>query len=102
MLDPYVRRTMTSKNGVLQVDFRLPDQYGVFSFKIDYNRYGLSFVEVVDTVQVRPYRHDQYPRYLVVAYPYYANIFSMMSAFIVFSLIFLFHRENVAVTKKNN
>ena len=94
MLDPYVRKTMTGdKNGVFSAKFTLPDHYGVFTFKVNYNRHGLSYIHVSETVQIRPFRHDQYPRFLKVAYPYYANIFSMMAGFFLLSVLFLYNRE---------
>jgi oligosaccharyltransferase complex subunit beta len=100
MLDPYIRQTMKFNKTQFEVEFRLPDHYGVFTFKVEYIRNGYSNIEKSDNVQIRPYRHDQYPRFLVIAYPYYVNLFSMMGGFFVFSMIFLFHRENVSEVKK--
>ncbi|KAI8914255.1 Dolichyl-diphosphooligosaccharide--protein glycosyltransferase subunit WBP1 [Gorgonomyces haynaldii] len=100
MLDPYVRKTMNATKGRFEALFRLPDHYGVFTFKVDYKRPGYSFIQQSDTVQVRPFRHDQYPRFLLVAYPYYVNIFSMMAAFFVFSALVLYNREPVDAQKK--
>nr|KAJ3420705.1 hypothetical protein HK105_005359 [Polyrhizophydium stewartii] len=93
MLDPYVRATMNASGGHYSARFTLPDQHGVFTFKLDYKRHGLSYIHASETVQVRPFRHDQYPRFLTVAFPYYANIFSMMAGFFVFSLLFVFNRD---------
>ncbi|KAI8925439.1 Dolichyl-diphosphooligosaccharide--protein glycosyltransferase subunit WBP1 [Entophlyctis helioformis] len=102
MLDPYIRTTMapSPKTGLFTTTFVLPDQYGVFTFRLDYKRHGLSYLHAAETVQVRPYRHDQYPRFLVVAYPYYANIFSMMAAFFVFSLLFLYNKDAGGASSK--
>ena len=44
MLDPYVRKNMTAIGTKLVASFKLPDQYGVFTFKVDYKRRGLSHV----------------------------------------------------------
>ena len=93
MLDPYVRVNMTGIGSKLEAQFKLPDQYGVFTFKVDYKRRGLSHIHVSETVQVRPFRHDQYPRFLLVARPYYANLFVFMIMFFVISAVFLFHRD---------
>ncbi|KAI8821030.1 Dolichyl-diphosphooligosaccharide--protein glycosyltransferase subunit WBP1 [Fimicolochytrium jonesii] len=102
MLDPYIRthlRSIPSAPGIphpyatLATQFRLPDHYGVFTFKVDYKRHGYSWLEAAETVQVRPYRHDQYPRFLTPAYPYYVNVFSMMVGFVLFSAVFLWNRE---------
>ena len=40
--------------------------------------------------QPRPYRHDEYERFIVAAYPYYASIFSTMGAFFLFGLSVLY------------
>lgn len=100
MLDPYIRVNMTpTKSGsTLKAHFKLPDQYGVFTFKVDYKRRGLSRVLAEETVQVRPFRHDQYPRFLLIARPYYSNIFVFMGMFFVVSAVFLFYKE--AAVKK--
>ncbi|KAJ3279198.1 hypothetical protein HK104_001661 [Borealophlyctis nickersoniae] len=100
MLDPYIRKTMTplpgspdAKSGKFITNFKLPDKYGVFTFKVEYKRHGYTWLTESETVQVRPYRHDQYPRFIGAAYPYYANAFSMMVAFFVFSAVFLYNQE---------
>lgn len=36
------------------------------------------------------FRHDEYPRFLRVAYPYYFNIFVMMAAGFCFIVFFLY------------
>ena len=104
MLDPYIRTSIIppklSTDSTHRVDFKLPDKYGVFKFSLDYKRRGASFLEHSETVQVRPYRHDQYPRFLVVAYPYYAASWSMMISFVLFSAIILYHRDSTKLKTK--
>jgi oligosaccharyltransferase complex subunit beta len=39
-LDPFVRKTMTNKNGRLEAKYTIPDVYGIFKFVVDYNRVG--------------------------------------------------------------
>lgn len=51
-------------------------------------------------ISVRPFRHTDYERFIPTAYPYYASAFSMMAAVIVFSFVFLYHREPVPAAKK--
>lgn len=99
MLDPYIRRNMTIVNGTYEANFKLPDVYGMFTFRVVYRRHGYSYISSKDTVQVRPYRHDQYPRFLVIAYPYYANIFSMMISFVIFSVFFLYSKDTAVKEK---
>ena len=50
-LDPFVRKRLQNKNGVMSVDFKLPDVYGVFQFRTNYKRLG--YTEIVNHVQVR-------------------------------------------------
>lgn len=39
---------------------------------------------------MRPYRHDEYERFILAAYPYYASAASTMAAFLVLGLAFLY------------
>ena len=107
---------MQQENGIFYSDFTLPDVYGVFTFKMTYQRHGYSWLETKDTVQIRPFRHNEYPRFMVIAYPYYgifliniiANIFSMMGAFMVLCSLWLFNKNkpnsvgNVPEKEKKN
>jgi oligosaccharyltransferase complex subunit beta len=99
MLDPYIRQTMKAKGNYMVADFKLPDHYGVFTFKVEYNRHGLSRILASETVQVRPFRHDQYPRFITAANPYYFNIFSMMVAFFALTVIVLFYKDSPTKVK---
>jgi oligosaccharyltransferase complex subunit beta len=108
MLDPYVRKTLKLKKGVAQdshatryvTHYRLPDHYGVFTLKVEYNRHGYSSFKKASIVEVRPFRHNEYPRFLVTAYPYYVNSFSLMVGFLLVSVVFLFHAEQKEKPKK--
>ena len=99
MIDPYVRRNLKSTGQNLSVEFKVPDHYGIFTFKVDYSRKGYSNVIATETVQIRPLRHDKYPRFITVAYPYYINIFSMMVLFFIFTAVFLFNSEEAPKVK---
>jgi len=94
MLDPYVRTNLKNVgNGKYSVNFILPDVYGVFTFKVEYNRRGLSNLNSIIRIPVRPFRHNEYERFIASAFPYYASAFSMMGGLFVFSWFFLYHRE---------
>lgn len=97
--------------------------YGVFQFKVDYNRLGythlysstqvstghspcsasvcptgasegqVSEASVLLQVSVRPLQHTQYERFIPSAYPYYASAFSMMVGLFLFSIVFLHMKE---------
>jgi oligosaccharyltransferase complex subunit beta len=98
MLDPYIRKTMkidssSGSNTHYKASFKLPDQYGVFTFKLNYRRHGYTWLEASDLVEVRPFRHNEYPRFLLGAYPYYVNAFSMIIGFVLVSIFWLFDAE---------
>nr|AAO18670.1 dolichyl-diphosphooligosaccharide--protein glycotransferase [Branchiostoma belcheri tsingtauense] len=93
-IDPFVRTTMQRKGGKFVAEFKLPDVYGVFQYRVDYNRLGFTHLFSTTQVLVRPFTHTQYERFIAAAYPYYASAFSMMFGLFVFSLVFLHHRED--------
>jgi len=92
MLDPYVRKTMVAdkKSGKFIAAFTAPDDYGVYKFRVLYRRVGLSVLHAETTVSIRPFKHNEYDRFIPSAYPYYTSAFSVMSGFFLFSLLFLF------------
>jgi len=95
MLDPYVR-TFLKREGTsstFKATFKLPDVYGIFTFRLTYSRLGYTTLTEIERVTVRPLRHDQYERFIVSAYPYYASSFSMLLGVFVFSFFFLYNRE---------
>jgi len=94
LLSPLVRKTLSSKNGVFSTTFRVPDVYGVFRLKVEYHRLGYTFLSNIDKVIVRPLRHNEYERYIDMAYPYYASVFSIMGGFLLFSFVFLYFKPS--------
>ncbi|KAI9313497.1 Dolichyl-diphosphooligosaccharide--protein glycosyltransferase subunit WBP1 [Dichotomocladium elegans] len=96
MLDPYIRTTLKQvpvspehHYGLFVGHVRLPDVYGVFTFKVNYKRPGLTYLLAEDVVALKPFRHNEYPRFLSAAYPYYASVGSMIVGFLVFSAVWL-------------
>ena len=66
MLDPKIRTTLKSQgNGIFTTAFIAPDVYGVYTFKLDYHRLGYSSLSDRVIVTIRPYRHDEYERFIV-------------------------------------
>jgi oligosaccharyltransferase complex subunit beta len=94
MLDPYQRRTFSGDGrGTYAIKFMLPDQYGTFAFRVVYNRPGVSRLRVLDSVNVRPFRHDEYERFIVSAFPYYSAVGVVMVGFLLFSVSFAMVRK---------
>ncbi|BFZ23263.1 hypothetical protein BsWGS_26302 [Bradybaena similaris] len=94
-IDPFVRTTLKAKDGTFSANFKLPDVYGVYQFKVDYNRIGYTHLYSATQVSVRPLEHTQYERFILSAYPYYASAFSMMAGVFILSLVFLHYKEEV-------
>jgi oligosaccharyltransferase complex subunit beta len=93
MLDPYYRLDLPhTGNGVHSLTFTLPDVYGVFTFEIDYKKFGYSHLLVSQIHPVRPYKHNQYERFLEAAYPYYAGAFSMLVGIVILGLLVLYQK----------
>ncbi|KTW26079.1 hypothetical protein T552_02972 [Pneumocystis carinii B80] len=64
MLDPYIRTALKetsriSNSSIYSTTFSLPDHYGIFHFKVNYKRPGLSYIEERSTITIRHYRHDE-------------------------------------------
>lgn len=102
MLDPYYRLTLgkpvaqTSKEGAIYTTtFKIPDQYGIFTFKTDYKRPGLSYFETSNVVTVRHTANDEWPRSWEItnSWIYLFSFISVVVAWIFF-VIFYFYTEN--------
>jgi oligosaccharyltransferase complex subunit beta len=96
MLDPHVRTALKSSNGngTFSAVVKVPDTYGVFKWVLDYRRLGYSWLVESVTVPVRPFRHDEYERFIVQAYPYYASAASMMAGFFALGFFFLYSSKD--------
>ena len=92
MLDPYVRKTMVFDSNERRYIGKIvaPDDYGVFKFRVLYRRQGYSVLHSETQVSIRPFKHDEYERFIPTAFPYYSACFSMMIAFFLFSMFYLF------------
>jgi oligosaccharyltransferase complex subunit beta len=95
MLDAHVLKTMTAdaQTGTFLTTFTAPDNYGVFKFRVLYRRTGYSVLHAETQVSIRPFKHNEYERFIFSAYPYYSSAFSAAAAFFVFSLFFLFSSD---------
>ncbi|PWY98953.1 Dolichyl-diphosphooligosaccharide-protein glycosyltransferase 48kDa subunit [Testicularia cyperi] len=126
MLDPYITSHLTlddSVNATTRADplvdpaasetqavskysttFQIPDRHGVFHFNLNFKRHGLTFLTSKDTAPVRPFNHDEHPRFLSSSWPYMAGAFSTSAAFILFVAIWLTIKDDTPAApnaKKN-
>ncbi|OMO84252.1 Dolichyl-diphosphooligosaccharide--protein glycosyltransferase subunit WBP1 [Corchorus olitorius] len=93
MMSPYVLKTLsTNGKGLYHASFKVPDVYGVFQFKIDYQRLGYTSLSLSKQIPVRPFRHNEYERFITTAFPYYGASFSTMAGFFIFSIVYLYNK----------
>jgi oligosaccharyltransferase complex subunit beta len=98
MLDAHVRTALTpcrlggacGEVGTHRAEFSLPDQHGVFKFRVLYRRSGYSVIHTENQVTVRPFKRNEFERFIPAAYPYYATVFSLMFAFIALVFVLQF------------
>jgi len=94
MLDPYIRTALAHDGkGHFFATFTAPDVYGIFSFKLRFRELGYTALDTKTVKSIRPYRHDQYPRFLTTAYPYYTGCISVVVGVAIFSAFFLFTKN---------
>ncbi|OIW08703.1 hypothetical protein TanjilG_03379 [Lupinus angustifolius] len=92
MMSPYVLKTLsTDGKGRYFTSFKVPDVYGVFQFKIEYQKLGHTTLSLSKQIPVRPFRHNEYERFIPAAYPYYGAAFSMVRISLPISL----DRDNI-------
>lgn len=99
MLDPYYRLNLGSPvslspefGAIYNTSFKIPDQHGIFSFKTDYKRPGLSYVETKDVVTVRHNANDEWPRSWKItnSWIYLSSFVAVVGAWMVFVPLYLF------------
>lgn len=102
-IDPFVRTTLKKiSNGKYVAKFKIPDVYGVYQFKVDYDRVGYTHLYSTTQVSVRPLTHTQYERFIPSAYPYYVSSLSMMLGVFLFSFVFLHYKEEPIRSKADD
>ncbi|TFB00783.1 Dolichyl-diphosphooligosaccharide-protein glycosyltransferase subunit wbp1 [Trichoderma ghanense] len=105
MLSPFHRLNLELKGttddaAIYGVSFTLPDQHGIFNFMVNYKRSFLTNVEEKNTVSVRHFAHDEWPRSFVIsgAWPWISGIGATVTGFLGFCAIWMYSKP---VGKKN-
>lgn len=98
LLDPYIRTKMeyvssSESYATYQIMVKIPDKYGLFKVGISLLKEGLTPVSLQTFVKVRQHWHDEFPRFLLIAYPYYTCGFISSITFLVFLIIVLHRKE---------
>ncbi|EHK99111.1 putative Dolichyl-diphosphooligosaccharide--protein glycosyltransferase 48 kDa subunit [Glarea lozoyensis 74030] len=99
MLSPFHRLPLkavktTSTGTVYTTSFKLPDQHGIFNFKVNYKRPFYTNVEEKNTVTVRHFAHDEWPRSWVItgAWPWIAGIGATVTGWVAFVALWLWSK----------
>ena len=95
MMNPYYINQLKRIYGkpTYYAKFRAPEKHGVFKFIVDYHRTGYSYIFSSTKVPLRPFYHNEFPRFIPCAYPYYVSVFVILGSFILFSILFLYGKE---------
>ncbi|WWC66748.1 uncharacterized protein I206_100653 [Kwoniella pini CBS 10737] len=96
MLDPHVRTSLKQDESAsinqgsnYKAKFIAPDRHGVFKFVVEYWRPGWSYIQSSTTASVVPLRHDEYPRFITGAWPYYIGACSTSVTFLIFCALWV-------------
>ena len=93
MLDPYYQdalKQVSKGSPTYTYKLKTPWRLGIFKFVIDFKRYGLTYLDNKMEVSVIQLRHDEFPRFEIVGYPYYVTVFTLMAASFMFVVHFAF------------
>lgn len=97
MLSPFHRLslqpTTTSANSTFfMTSFTIPDQHGIFAFKVNYKRPFFTNLEVKRQVTVRHIAHDEWPRswQITGAWPWIAGLWTVVAGFLLFVGVWLY------------
>ncbi|KAI1141105.1 Dolichyl-diphosphooligosaccharide-protein glycosyltransferase 48kDa subunit [Hypoxylon sp. FL0543] len=99
MLSPFHRLklqpTVSSEDSTTySVSFKLPDQHGIFNFMVNYKRPFYTNVEEKNTVSVRHFAHDEWPRSYAIsgAWPWIAGIGATVVGWLSFCALWLYSK----------
>ena len=99
MLSPFHRlplapKTTTQNSTIYTASFKLPDQHGIFNFVVNYKRPFLSNIDEKNTVTVRHFAHDEWPRSWVIsgAWPWISGIAVTVTGWLAFVALWLWSK----------
>ncbi|KAI1852045.1 hypothetical protein JX265_008150 [Neoarthrinium moseri] len=99
MLSPFHRLPLkpvlsSPDSTTFSASFKLPDQHGIFNFKINHKRPFYTNVEEKNTVSVRHFAHDEWPRSWVIsgAWPWITGIGATVVGWLAFVAIWLYSK----------
>lgn len=97
MLSPFHRLNLqpiskTSNSTLFSASFRLPDQHGIFAFRVNYKRPFWTNVDEKREVSVRHFAHDEWPRSWKISagWVWIAGVWTTAAGWLVFVAIWLY------------
>lgn len=109
LLDPYHRLNLSlvsteGDSAVYAVDFPLPDKHGVFSFQVDYQTPGFTYLHQKDILSIRHLANDEYPRSWEItnSWVYITSSVVVFAGWFVFVLAFLYARDETSADGKKD
>lgn len=101
MLSPFHRLNLqpvqsSEDSTTYSASFKLPDQHGIFNFKVNHKRPFLSNVEEKNTVSVRHIAHDEWPRSWLIsgAWPWITGLGATITAWLGFCALWLYSKPS--------
>jgi oligosaccharyltransferase complex subunit beta len=94
---------ISADSATYSVDFKCPDQHGIFNFLVNYKRPFYNNIVEKNTVTVRHFAHDEWPRSFVIsgAWPWIAGIGATVTGWLAFCAIWLYSKPaQTGETKK--
>jgi oligosaccharyltransferase complex subunit beta len=99
MLSPFHRLALseistTEDTAIYGTTFVLPDQHGIFNFRVNYKRPFLTNLDEKITVSVRHIAHDEWPRSFAIsgAWPWISGIGATIVGFLGFVAVWLYSK----------
>ncbi|KAI9753069.1 MAG: hypothetical protein M4579_005341 [Chaenotheca gracillima] len=107
MLSPFHRLNLTpsrttTNTTIYSTSFTLPDQHGIFAFRVNYKRPFLTPVDEKREVTVRHFAHDEWPRSWAIsgAWVWIAGIWTTVGGWMVFVALWLWSEPVKGVSIK--
>ncbi|KAL1998683.1 hypothetical protein VTN02DRAFT_5754 [Thermoascus thermophilus] len=107
MLSPFHRLPLlpsrrTENSTIYSTTFTLPDQHGIFSFRVNYKRPFLTNVVEKHEVTVRHFAHNEYPRSWEISagWVWIAGLWSVIGGFLAFVVVWLYSEPSSAAEAK--
>ena len=96
MLSPFHRLNLkpsahNANSTIYTTSFTVPDQHGIFAFRVNYKRPFFTSVDEKKSVTVRHFAHDEWPRswYISGAWVSIVGIWSSIAGWLVFVALWL-------------